>query len=232
MNNHQKDDDKSVKDFLKKLDYETLTKTLKDSEKKLLTKLGITTTEDVLNFLSMLGANFDEKIGDVKNLIDKGVNPFDLFASDGDDEEGYEDDEDVEDYDEEDDYDFYDDDFIPKGLFIEKDSPAKEYHIRIKLNDAPVKIWRELKVPSNMSLELLAQFLIIAMGWDKWKAQRNKWRTPEATLMGICALGGGIGTILGMYTFRHKTKKVNFYVCNVLTLLLWGYVIYLILNVW
>ena len=50
----------------------------------------------------------------------------------------------------------------------------------------------------------------IAMGFDKWKAKRGDWRTPEKTLMGICALGGGIGTILGMYTFRHKTKKLKF----------------------
>lgn len=50
----------------------------------------------------------------------------------------------------------------------------------------------------------------IAMGWDKWKAQKGKWRTPEATLMGICVIGGGIGTIFGMYTFRHKTKKLKF----------------------
>ena len=32
----------------------------------------------------------------------------------------------------------------------------------------------------------------IAMGWDKWKAQRGDWRTPEKTLMSICLLGGGI----------------------------------------
>ena len=26
----------------------------------------------------------------------------------------------------------------------------------------------------------------------------------------ICLAGGGIGTIAGMYTFRHKTKKPKF----------------------
>lgn len=64
----------------------------------------------------------------------------------------------------------------------------------------------------NIIIYLLAMNLIgfIAMGWDKWKAQRGDWRTPEKTLMTICALGGGIGTILGMYTFRHKTKKLKF----------------------
>ena len=49
-----------------------------------------------------------------------------------------------------------------------------------------------------------------AMGIDKWKAKNNAWRIPENTLFAITALGGGIGTIAGMYTFRHKTKKTKF----------------------
>lgn len=50
----------------------------------------------------------------------------------------------------------------------------------------------------------------LAMGIDKFKAQKGWWRIPEATLMTLCLLGGGIGTITGMYTFRHKTKKMKF----------------------
>ena len=45
---------------------------------------------------------------------------------------------------------------------------------------------------------------------DKRKAQKGKCRIPENTLFLITALGGGIGTIAGMYTFRHKTKKLKF----------------------
>ena len=45
---------------------------------------------------------------------------------------------------------------------------------------------------------------------DKQKAKKGKWRIPEKTLFIITALGGGIGTISGMYTFRHKTKKLKF----------------------
>lgn len=48
------------------------------------------------------------------------------------------------------------------------------------------------------------------MWLDKRKAQKGKWRIPENTLFLITALGGGIGTIAGMYTFRHKTKKLKF----------------------
>ena len=49
------------------------------------------------------------------------------------------------------------------------------------------------------------------MMWsDKRRAKWGKWRIPENTLFLITALGGGIGTIAGMYTFRHKTKKLKF----------------------
>ncbi len=63
---------------------------------------------------------------------------------------------------------------------------------------------------------ILLYFLIanlvgfFAMGIDKFKAKRGYWRIPEGTLIMITALGGGIGTLLGMYTFRHKTKKLKF----------------------
>ena len=49
-----------------------------------------------------------------------------------------------------------------------------------------------------------------AMGIDKWKAKNNAWRIPENTLFSITVLGGGIGTIAGMYMFRHKTQKAKF----------------------
>ena len=52
---------------------------------------------------------------------------------------------------------------LPKQKFI--GTSKQEFHIRIKLNNAPVNIWRELVVPSNITLELLAFVLIDAMGW-------------------------------------------------------------------
>ena len=50
----------------------------------------------------------------------------------------------------------------------------------------------------------------LAMGIDKHRAKLMEWRIPEKTLFLITLFGGGIGTILGMYTFRHKTKKKYF----------------------
>lgn len=48
------------------------------------------------------------------------------------------------------------------------------------------------------------------MALDKFKAQKGFWRTPEKILFTITLLGGGFGTIAGMYIFRHKTKKLKF----------------------
>ena len=48
------------------------------------------------------------------------------------------------------------------------------------------------------------------MWLDKRKAKKGAWRIPEKTLFIITALGGGIGTIAGMYTFHHKTRKIQF----------------------
>ena len=63
---------------------------------------------------------------------------------------------------------------------------------------------------------LLIYLLIInAVGFllmliDKQKARRGRWRIPEATLMGVAAIGGSIGSLFGMYTVRHKTKHIKF----------------------
>lgn len=54
----------------------------------------------------------------------------------------------------------------------------------------------------------LAAFL--AMFIDKKKAENNKWRIKESTLLVLALVGGSIGEIIGMYVFRHKTKKPKF----------------------
>lgn len=50
----------------------------------------------------------------------------------------------------------------------------------------------------------------IIMGIDKLKAKRGSRRIPENTLFMFTILGGGVGTILGIYIFKHKTKKKKF----------------------
>lgn len=64
--------------------------------------------------------------------------------------------------------------------------------------------------------KIIAYILIIniigflSMYIDKRRAKRNEWRIKEGTLFSIALLGGGIGGIIGMYKFRHKTKKLKF----------------------
>jgi len=53
-----------------------------------------------------------------------------------------------------------------------------------------------------------ASFLLMLA--DKLKAKRGAWRIPEKTLLGVAAVGGSIGALAGMYTFRHKTKHLKF----------------------
>lgn len=72
--------------------------------------------------------------------------------------------------------------------------------------------FQEIFTTQNILLYLLAIniFGFFIMWLDKRKARKGAWRIPEKTLFIVTVLGGGIGTIAGMYTFRHKTQKLNF----------------------
>lgn len=66
-----------------------------------------------------------------------------------------------------------------------------------------------------IKIVLVYLFIINAAGFilmliDKIKAKKNLWRIPEATLFLVALIGGSAGSILGIYTFRHKTKHVKF----------------------
>lgn len=53
-----------------------------------------------------------------------------------------------------------------------------------------------------------AAFLLMLV--DKIKAKKNLWRIRESTLILSAVLGGSIGALAGMYTFRHKTLHHKF----------------------
>lgn len=59
-------------------------------------------------------------------------------------------------------------------------------------------------------LVLINAIAFVLMLVDKYKAKKNLWRIPEATLMGAAVLGGSIGALAGMYLVRHKTKHPKF----------------------
>ena len=59
-------------------------------------------------------------------------------------------------------------------------------------------------------LLLINAAAFVLMLVDKVKAKKNRWRISERTLMLSAALGGSVGALLGMYTFRHKTRHIKF----------------------
>lgn len=73
----------------------------------------------------------------------------------------------------------------------------------------------------------LIAFLVMYL--DKRKARYGKWRIPEQSLLILALIGGSIGAIIGMYTFRHKTKKLRFSVGFPIILILQ---IVLIFSIW
>ena len=48
------------------------------------------------------------------------------------------------------------------------------------------------------------------MGHDKRCARQGKWRVPEKTLFLVTACFRGLGGVLGMKVFHHKTKHWYF----------------------
>ena len=51
---------------------------------------------------------------------------------------------------------------------------------------------------------------ILSMYLDKYFAKNNMYRISEKNLFFIAIIGGSIGSIIGMYKFRHKTKHKQF----------------------
>ena len=91
----------------------------------------------------------------------------------------------------------------------------------------------EILTIKNIIIYVLGINLIafLAMFIDKRKAQKGKWRISEKTLLTITCMFGGIGTIAGMYIFRHKTQKLRFSIgFPVITLLEYGTLIYLLIK--
>lgn len=78
----------------------------------------------------------------------------------------------------------------------------------------------------------IAAFLV--MGMDKSRARNQGWRIPEKTLFLLSLLGGSLGSLAGMYLFRHKTRHWYFVIGMplilvahiVLAILIYYYVIY------
>ena len=59
-------------------------------------------------------------------------------------------------------------------------------------------------------LVLINVITYIVYGIDKLKAQKGKWRIPEATLLLLAIVGGSIGAWTGMKVWHHKTMHKKF----------------------
>jgi uncharacterized membrane protein YsdA (DUF1294 family) len=86
---------------------------------------------------------------------------------------------------------------------------------------------RGRKLSYMSSIILIASYIAIvnfagfaAMGIDKHKAKAGSYRIPESTLFILALIGGSIGSITGMFFFRHKTRHWYFLVFMPLILIL------------
>lgn len=79
---------------------------------------------------------------------------------------------------------------------------------------------------NNYLIIILNLINFILYGIDKYKAKHNLWRISEKTLLSLSVLAG-VGGILGMEIFHHKTREKKFYMANLIGIAL---TIYLIKN--
>ena len=63
----------------------------------------------------------------------------------------------------------------------------------------------------SIYLSLINALALLLMLADKQRA-KHRWRIPESVLLASAALGGSLGALLGMWLFRHKTRKAKFFV--------------------
>ncbi len=73
-------------------------------------------------------------------------------------------------------------------------------------------LFQAIFTPTKIIIYLIVINLLtfLIMWWDKHEAKLGDWRVSEKFLFLLVLLGGGIGGIVGMYVFRHKTKKWYF----------------------
>ena len=61
----------------------------------------------------------------------------------------------------------------------------------------------------------------VIYGYDKWAAINKKHRISEVMLYFLGLIGGFVGSLIAMQFFRHKTRKIRFYVLNILYFIIW-----------
>lgn len=70
----------------------------------------------------------------------------------------------------------------------------------------------------------------VLYGLDKRKAVKGKNRIRIVTLLGSAFIGGSVGSLAGMYLFRHKTDKNYFYIGVPLMVVMQVFVLFYLSN--
>lgn len=106
---------------------------------------------------------------------------------------------------------------LPGAIFLYSAS-AMDGTVLRNVVKCPLASIRERFFRMNSILLITSYFIIVniagfaAMGIDKHKAKAGSFRIPEATLFILALIGGSIGSIVGMFLFRHKTRHWYFLV--------------------
>lgn len=62
----------------------------------------------------------------------------------------------------------------------------------------------------NTLILIINIFTFLLFGFDKMRAKNKGFRVPEIILVLLSLFFGGVGAILGMVVFNHKTSKILF----------------------
>ena len=65
----------------------------------------------------------------------------------------------------------------------------------------------------------------VVYGIDKFNAVHKTYRVSEYSLYVLSVFGGPIGSLLGMRVFHHKTRKLSFWIINIISLIIWFLII-------
>ena len=88
------------------------------------------------------------------------------------------------------------------------DGAIYRYCIMMWYNDIMDKKTIILVALAIIAIPNIASFAL--MGHDKRCARQGKWRVPEKMLFLVTACFGGLGGVLGMKVFHHKTQHWYF----------------------
>lgn len=72
---------------------------------------------------------------------------------------------------------------------------------------------------------VLSVFTFFEYRADKQAAIKGRWRKRESYMLWLSGLGGAFGGLLAMFAYRHKTRKVIFWLVNVSGVAVYSWVI-------